>query len=266
MKNVLLFAHDDSGQESRFQAALDVVRAIDGHLSCIDISPRSVPIHEMLVREVVFFTEEPVATKAANSTRLKERLEREDVAWDWVNSVGEIASVLTAKAKLADLIVLNGHLDQAGPNLTRIATDVLLQTRRPVLLVPEKMRKPLTIAGARVMLAWDGSDEAIHALSAAAPLLRLAEEVTIVEIGDGEVRTPAEEAATYIARHGGCSTIQRLPEDEFLPCALITRAEILRTDYVVMGGFGHWRLTERLLRGNSHWMLTSARVSIFMAH
>ena len=38
MKNILLFVHDDSGQEARFQVALDLTRALGGHLLCLDIT------------------------------------------------------------------------------------------------------------------------------------------------------------------------------------------------------------------------------------
>ena len=38
MKNVLLLVHEDAGQEARLQAALDLTRALDGHLQCLDVS------------------------------------------------------------------------------------------------------------------------------------------------------------------------------------------------------------------------------------
>jgi len=38
MKNILLLVHDDAGQEARFQAALDIGRAVEGHLSCLDVT------------------------------------------------------------------------------------------------------------------------------------------------------------------------------------------------------------------------------------
>ena len=38
MKNVLLLVHDDAGQESRFQAALDITRAVEGHLTCLNVA------------------------------------------------------------------------------------------------------------------------------------------------------------------------------------------------------------------------------------
>jgi hypothetical protein len=37
MKNVLLLVHDDAGQEARLQAALGIVRAVEGHLTCLDV-------------------------------------------------------------------------------------------------------------------------------------------------------------------------------------------------------------------------------------
>ena len=36
MKNILLLVHDDHGQEARLQAALDITRAVEGHLTCVD--------------------------------------------------------------------------------------------------------------------------------------------------------------------------------------------------------------------------------------
>ncbi len=38
MKNVLLLVHDDVGQESRYQVALDLTRALQGHLMCLDVT------------------------------------------------------------------------------------------------------------------------------------------------------------------------------------------------------------------------------------
>ena len=38
MKNILVLVHSDDGQESRLQCALDVVRALSGHLTCLDVA------------------------------------------------------------------------------------------------------------------------------------------------------------------------------------------------------------------------------------
>ena len=38
MKNILVLAHDDEGQEARLQAALDLGRALTGHITCLDVT------------------------------------------------------------------------------------------------------------------------------------------------------------------------------------------------------------------------------------
>jgi hypothetical protein len=42
MKNILLLVHDDVGQEARLQVALDVTRALTGHLESLDVAQTSV--------------------------------------------------------------------------------------------------------------------------------------------------------------------------------------------------------------------------------
>ena len=37
MKTVMVLIHDDASQEARLQTALDVVRAVEGHLLCLDV-------------------------------------------------------------------------------------------------------------------------------------------------------------------------------------------------------------------------------------
>ncbi len=46
MKNVLVLLHDDAGQEARFQCALDLTRAIDGHLTCVDVAMLPVAVED----------------------------------------------------------------------------------------------------------------------------------------------------------------------------------------------------------------------------
>jgi hypothetical protein len=38
MRNILLLVHDDDGQQSRLHAALDLTRAVEGHLRCLDVT------------------------------------------------------------------------------------------------------------------------------------------------------------------------------------------------------------------------------------
>lgn len=267
MRNILLLAHDDPGQEARFQAALDVARAIDGHLTCIDVCTLPIPLIDAFSQAGLHLAaDETRARETMNRKRLIERLKVEGVPYDWIGTTGGITSMLRQNAAVADMIVLNPRLHASSPRMDHIVADVLVQTRKPILAVPER-HASLQIAGARAMAAWDGSDEAVRALAAATPLLRHAASVTIVEICQGAAPSTAEDAAIYLSRHGIKPAILRLNgEDDYVPPLLLAQARTMRADYIVMGGFGHWRLTEHLFRGNTHWLLGASHTPLFLAH
>ena len=267
MKNVLLLAHDDCGQDARVQVAIDVVKALDGHLTCLDVSEMPIPIvdafsHAGLKAALVDIMDR----EAANRIKVEMRLSLECVSWDWMEGLGDIADCMKVVTGLADLIVLNQRLRAGSPHMEHVAAELLLDTRRPVLAVPEQQRK-MTVVGARALIAWDGSDEAIQALRVSVPLLLLATEAIIVEVDVGSIRIVAEDAAAYLSRHGVKATIERCNADAASVVeTLISSSDRLHADYIVMGGFGHWRLMERILHGTSHEMLRQSRIPLLMAH
>ena len=267
MKNILLLIHDDAGQEARLQAALDVTRAVGGHLTCLDVS-----VVIPMVRADVGVSGGEVTVElereneSANRARTYPRLEKEDVAWSWIDASDYLEPALEEAAGLADLIVVNSRLDSFPlPDMRTLASGLVVKSGRPVLAVPE------TAAGFRAdgnaMVAWDGSREASAALCAAVPLLRLAGSVTVVEVEDGSVKSPAEEAAAYLSRHEVGVAIVREPiRGDDSGMVLLAKANSERFDYMVMGGFSHSRLYEAVFGGVTRRLLTYSQIPLFLAH
>lgn len=267
MKNVLLLVHDDAGQESRLQAALDLARALGGHLTCLDVTVMPVVTGELYAfsAEAALFEDER-EREEANRQRLQARLEREDVPWSWAEVTGSLAGALEAAAGLADLIVVSRRLDSALiPDMRAVASEVVIGSGKAVVAVPEGAKG--FMAAGRALIAWDGSDEAMKAMQAAVPLLRLAETVTILEIDDGTIEIPAEQAAAYLSRHDIRPELVRRPGSG-VPAVvtLLAEAKSRGADYVVMGGFGHARIVEALVGGISREMLTSSPIPTLMSH
>jgi nucleotide-binding universal stress UspA family protein len=267
MKNVLLLVHDDAGQESRFQAALDITRAIGGHLTCLDVA-----IYPMFVSDVYAVTveaaifEDEKARETDNREKLEARLAREDVPWTFVDALGNAAQCLEDHAALADVIVVSRKLDSEYlPDTLGTASQVAIGSDKLVVAVPEKARG--FDAAGRAMVAWDGSEEASHALERSVPLLQLARTVTLVQIADGSAVKPAEEAATYLSRHGISAVIvRRRAKGQPTAEVLLAEAKGEQADYIVMGAFGRSRLVESILGGVSREMLSESPVPIVMAH
>lgn len=267
MKNILLLVHDDAGQEARLQAALDIARALDGHIHCLDVAMRT-PLIDCPYDGVgqALLLEDERRCEQENKLKLDERLQHEDVRWDWSNATGPLAGCIRNAAELADLIVLNRKLDASSyPDMRDAAAEVIVRSGKPVLAIPDDARG-FAVAG-RALVAWDGSPRTAAALQAAVPLLKLAGSVIVLEIDDESVATPAEEAAAYLAKY---DIHARVVRDYALirPAAdiLLIGVEVQRADYVVMGGYSHARATEAIFGGCTRAMLTRSPVPVFLVH
>ncbi|WP_010162380.1 universal stress protein [Sphingomonas sp. PAMC 26617] len=267
MKNILVLVHDDEGQEARLQVALDLVRGLGGHLTCVDVVAVPLFVGDYLGAggDALLLADEQ-QRESRNAIALKSRLVQEDVPHDWRDATGDPASCVRAAAKLADLIVVNRRLDEGWyPDMTGIAGDLVLKSRKPVMAVPETANR-LDVSG-HAVVAWDGSDSAEAALRAAVPLLALAASVTVVQIDDGSVSVPATEAAEYLARHDIHAEVQietgkRRTVADILATVLRSRDAA----YLVMGGFDRARWVESLFGGVTATMLKGCPVPVLMAH
>lgn len=265
MKNVLLVVHDDVGQEARYQAALDLVRMLDGHLTCLDVAEYPAMVGDDYGVAAMLLDDER-QREATNRSRLEKRLAVEGLPWTWIDTTGSFTNCIADTAGLADIIVVNRRLDSFPiPDMRNIAAETLLKVGKPLLAVPE-ISRGVKFHG-HAMIAWDGSEEAIAALREAVPLLRLAGRVTIFEVDDGSVTQPSEEAAAYLARHDIPSTV-RPKHPALLGAAreILKQVELSRPDYLVMGAFEHGRFHEAVFGGVTRTMLTESPIPLLLAH
>jgi nucleotide-binding universal stress UspA family protein len=267
MKNILVLVHDDDGQEARLQVAFDIVRAVRGHLTCVDVVTVPVFVGEYMgVGGDALLLEDEKARESRNAVALKARLEHEDVPYDWVDATGDPATCIRAAAKLADLIVVNRRLDGSWyPDMSEITGELVAKGRRPVMAVPQGASR-LDLSG-NVVIAWDGSDSAEAAMRAALPLLAFAASVTLLQVDDGSVKTPAVEAARYLSRHGIEASVQ-IEDGRGRKVTDIVRTVLAsRTaSYLVMGGFDHPRWVESMFGGTTDTMIDHSPVPVLLAH
>ena len=266
MKNVLLLVHDDAGQEARLQVALDLTRALGGHLTCLDVvvMPEFVADYDAGAAAALLL-ENARAQEAEHRDRVAARLAKEDVPYDWRGATGDLASTVRTAAALADIVVVNRELESATePDMLRIAGELVVKSGKPVLAVPEGVGR---LDVSRAVIAWDGSAAAEAAVRAATPLLAVAESVVIVQISDGSVRQEATEAAAYLSRHGIKPEVRFLPSDKHsVEAVLIDTVRNENAGYLVMGGFGHSRLIEAVFGGVTRDLLRESPVPLLLAH
>ena len=265
MKNILLLVHDDVGQEARLQVALDLTRAFDAHLTCVDVVQMiyapdglyGIGDNGLLAGERL--------RESVNQARLRVRLANEAVSWTWIDRIGDLAGCVTRAAGLADLIVVNRALTQNALDMSAVAAAIAIDTHKPIVAVSDTTRHFDTTG--RALIAWDGSIPAMSALCAALPLLKLAASVRIVEIELADDAAPAEEAAEYLSRHGIHAEIVRLSFNGEHADAVIRRYGVgYDASYCVMGAYGRSRTAEALFGGVTRRMLETAEFPLVLVH
>jgi nucleotide-binding universal stress UspA family protein len=178
----------------------------------------------------------------------------------------DLSSAFIAMARVHGLTVVDAESDPFS--LARaLVEDVLFYSARPVVVVPPE-HPACTLK--RILVAWDGSAQAVRALNDALPLLRAAESVELVSVvGEKDLsRTVAgAEVAPHLVRHGVPVTVKdlRAPDGDVAD-ALRNQAGLFRADLIVMGAFAHSRLRQLVLGGVTRSMLERCPAPLLLSH
>jgi nucleotide-binding universal stress UspA family protein len=177
------------------------------------------------------------------------------------------AASVIAHARGADLAVV-GQTDPAAPlgivnrDLPELA---VLGSGRPVLVVP--YAGTFETISHRVLAAWNDSREAARAFGDALPILQRAQKVTVMSQHAPDSPLPAlHHLDAWLARHGVKTSFVHETSVLEVGDLLLSRAADLDIDLIVMGCYGHARLTERVLGGATRSILTQMTVPVLMAH
>ncbi|APA68683.1 universal stress protein [Janthinobacterium sp. 1_2014MBL_MicDiv] len=183
---------------------------------------------------------------------------------------------LLLQARYCDLLILGQTDAQDTPSrvIAGTAEYLMLHCGRPVLMVPHAPSPTATAAiGQRPLLAWNGSAEALRAITDALPLLRRAQQVTLAVVNShaqpaAHGEQPGADLALYLARHGvNVDVLQHdTPPGQDVGAALLAMAAQRRCDLLVMGCYGHMRLRETLLGGVTRTVLQEMTLPVLVSH
>jgi len=183
----------------------------------------------------------------------------------------EPESGLILQARYSDLVVVS-QTDLHDAH-SRIYSDlpeyVMLNCARPLLVIPYAGK--FGQIGSNVIIAWNGGKEATRAIANAMPLLKKANQVTVVVFNASENievhgEQPGADIALYLARHDIKVEVLQQVTHQDIGNALLSLAADMMADLIVMGGFGHPRFREILLGGVTTTLLKTMTVPVIISH
>ena len=276
LKDILV--HFDAGPHAtmRLAVAVDLARRQHAHLIGLYVTipvaaPDALPSG---VDSVLFeawslrFREQNELEMQAVEAIFTETLRREGLTGEWRVAEGPLAETVALHARYADLAIIG----QSNPDLAETAIfndvieEVLFTSGRPVLMVPYAGK--FEAIGRHVLIGWKSTAEAARALNDAIPLMRGAEQITVITSdpvkSDGD--EPVADIALHLARHGlKVMAMHTVSDGLGGESILLNQASDLGVDLLVMGAYGHSRLRERMLGGVTRGILKSATVPVLLS-
>lgn len=196
-----------------------------------------------------------------------ELAQRSNVQGTWEVYRGMYVPVLATRSRMADLLVCSTPDRHDAPIGWDNVTRTLFAGSAPMLLVPQvyEVCGPPEL----VLVAWNGSGESTEAIRAALPLLRKASEVRLLDgwrepmPGFGP---PTLAIGEWLERQG--VTVQQrrsFHPGEDAGARLLLEAETMGADLLVMGAWGRSRISELVLGGTTHYVLSHTHLPLLLA-
>jgi nucleotide-binding universal stress UspA family protein len=266
-----------ASSDKRREFALALAAAHDAHLTAI-IFALEPTIPPMIMGEVPGSLLESQREKSVEAGQ--EAAEAFTAAADRAGVRSDVRLINCTEAAAAPTLAVHGRtadmiiVGQEEPEDTFAVRELLIEAAlfesgRAVLVVPYiGVQAP---AFHHVMVAWDGRREASRAANEAMPMLKKADDVSVIIVGDDAPSAhggePGADLALHLARHDLQVNIKRIGDAGIdIGNALLSHASDMEADLLVMGGYGHSRFRQFVFGGTTNSILSSMTVPVLMAH
>ena len=177
----------------------------------------------------------------------------------------EAGEAIGTLARLYDMTIVLQPESSSASYDNYIPQEVLFNSGGPMLMVPYIHHGPLDAQ--HVGIAWDGSRLAARAWRDALPFLMGAKAVTVIAVNEQPSEASSDRLVSHLTRRGIAARVQRLTADRGnVQGAILSIAAESSMGLLVMGGYGHSRLHERILGGVTRSMFDTMTVPVLMSH
>lgn len=274
-KNVLASIDSSPYAKGVLDAAIFLARNFDSRVKILHIV--DVRLYEWSVSLGMdgFTSVLPSATYQEESRKLLEEraeeviskasdiLKKNKIGFEVLKEYGPPGDIIVEKGKFSDLTImgLKGEFARWSSKFLGAVTEtVSRQLEKPILFVHPEFTPPN-----RMMIAYDGSENSIKALSYAGFIAeKLDIPLLILTVNDDDViaKEIQNEALSYL--HSYSIVLEEqicggLPENQ-----IPEKAKEFQVDFLVMGGYGHSRIREAILGSTTIQVMRNSHIPILL--
>lgn len=220
--------------------------------------------------EAVLEALDDAAVLAARKARTSYEALADDAERDhlgrFIEFIGLPRSAMSQEGRLCDLLIMPKPSRQDLRNKLNSIETAAFESGRPVLVLPLDGQASERFND--IVIAWDGSLEAMHAAVGSMPFLQDAEHVTITHAGtDSEAANQLADLSDYLELHGIKSATRSVElSGRSIARALIESSDQNGADLLVMGGFGASGWQRSLGRDETTCLIKDLPFAILLAH
>jgi nucleotide-binding universal stress UspA family protein len=201
--------------------------------------------------------------------RFRSSMQNRTKKLEWRSSFMPPTEYVAGESRAADLVI-TGPADNSiilDPFRTLDVSSLVMQAGRPILIVPPGTDR----LNRKALVAWKDTREARRAVWDALPLLRKAEEVTVIEVLEDEATEKqagdrVRDVADWLQRHDVNASGRTSPGMEDTADQLDRIAAGAGADIVVAGAYGHNRLREWVFGGVTDSLLNDSKRCVLLTH
>jgi nucleotide-binding universal stress UspA family protein len=183
---------------------------------------------------------------------------------------GAVADAASVLARYSDLLIARAPKHPDRLKHGELIEGALFGASSPVLVLPESWQ-PAAV-GKRALIAWDASREASRAVHDALRVLGPGSEVCIATVDatvspQGHGAAPGRDIAAHLARQGLKVSIQNADGlGQTVGDRLLELAAGFGADMLIMGGYRHSKLMQRVIGGTTSFLVSQSTIPVFLSH
>jgi nucleotide-binding universal stress UspA family protein len=270
IKDILLRLETPDIDVMSLDAAAELASLFDAHVTglFLTVIPSLIPGTDEAAPDIL-------AAARASAEESEERLR------GWVEGVGqtqeihslevfpdEVTDAVVRECRTADVFI--ARTAAGGTQQQSLIEDILFRSGRHLIIVPRTGWPRHAVRS--IVIGWNSTREAARAVGEALPYLSAAEIVTIVVVVDskplgGDETAIGRDLKRHLHHHGVHAILHHAVRQEGDAADMIlAEAQHREAGLIVIGGYSHSRIRERLLGGVTHKLLRQSPIPLLIAH